>query len=132
MYGYNTTLEQDVERFRFLRTLPGAYVFVQQYHSIMGGPQPSLKNFFNGRTDELIDELVKICFPQNMKSMEKYYRWLSRFYAETFGKLHKGLVDTLFRYNNRDRKGRYISTLAGTIPSIGGKRRLKTKSSKIQ
>jgi hypothetical protein len=30
MYGYNTTLAQDVERFRFLKYLPGAYVFVQQ------------------------------------------------------------------------------------------------------
>ncbi len=26
MYGYNTTLEEDVERFRFLRGLPGAVV----------------------------------------------------------------------------------------------------------
>ena len=42
MYGYNTTLAQDVERFRFLRSLPGAYVFVQQYQPIDGGPPPSL------------------------------------------------------------------------------------------
>lgn len=31
MYGFNTSLEEDVRRFRFLRTLPGAYVFVQRY-----------------------------------------------------------------------------------------------------
>jgi hypothetical protein len=49
-----------------------------------------------------------------MKSMEKYYYWISKQYAQSFGKLHTGLVDTIFRYNNRDRKGKYIATLAGT------------------
>lgn len=115
MYGYNTTLAQDIERFRFLRLLPGAYVFVQLYQPIQGGPAPILKNFLDNNADKLINELVKIIFPQNMKSMEKYYRWLSKFYVKTFGKLHMGLVDTIFRYNNRDHKGRYIATLAGTM-----------------
>ena len=114
MYGYNTTLAEDVERFAFLRSLPGAYVFVQEYQPIPGGPKPDLIGFFDGTPDELIDKLIKICFPQNMKSMEKYYRWLSKRYALAFGTLHKGLVDTIFRYNYRDRKGVYISTLAGT------------------
>jgi hypothetical protein len=49
-----------------------------------------------------------------MKSMEMYYRWLSRKYALAFGKLHDRLVDTIFRYNYRYRKGEYIATLAGT------------------
>lgn len=121
MYGYNTTLAEDVERFSFLRSLPGAYVFVQEYQQIPGSPSPNLSDFFNGDTDELIDKLIRIVFPQNMKSMEKYYRWLSRLYAQTFGKLHNGLVDTIFRYNNRDRKGLYISTLAGTKKTVGMK-----------
>ncbi len=114
MYGYKTTLAEDVERFSFLRSLPGAYVFVQEYQQILGGPSPDLTCFFNDDADELIDKLIRIIFPQNMKSMEKYYRWLSKLYAQTFGRLHNGLVDTIFRYNNRDRKGLYISTLAGT------------------
>ncbi len=29
----------------------------------------------------------------------------------TFGRLHHGLVDTIFRYNYRDRKGIYISKM---------------------
>jgi hypothetical protein len=115
MYGYNTTLAEDVERFRFLRSLPGAYVFVQRYQPILGGPAPIFKEFFDDNADNLIDELVKILFPQNMKSMEKYYRWVSKLYVMAFGTLHKGLVDTIFRYNNRDRKGRYIATLARTM-----------------
>ena len=114
MYGYNTTLAEDVERFSFLRSLPGAYVFVQEYQPILGGPEPNLIGFFDDKTDELIDKLIKIIFPQNMKSMEKYYRWLSKLYALEFGELHNGLVDTIFRYNYRDRRGVYISTLAGT------------------
>ncbi len=113
MYGFNTTLEEDVERFRFLRSLPGAYVFVQEYQPILGGPAPRLDAFFGSRADELIDELVQIIFPQNMKSMEKYYRWLSKYYAITFGKLNRVLVDAIFRYNNRHQKPRYIETLAG-------------------
>lgn len=115
MYGYNTTLAEDLERFRFLRSLPGAYVFVQQYRPFPGAPRPDLHHFFGPNADRQIDELVRIVFPQNMKSMEKYYRWISQQYARQFGKLHKGLVDTIFRYNNRHAKGRYIASLAGTL-----------------
>ena len=116
MYGFNTTLAQDLERFRFLRSLPGAYVFVQEYQPFLGGPEPQLDNYFDDRvqTDRYLDELIEICFPQNMKSMEKYYRWVSRLYAERFGTLHMGLVETIFRYNKRFNRGRYIASLAGT------------------
>ena len=117
MYGFDTTLAQDVRRFKFLRALPGAYVFVQEYRPVPGGPLPSAKNFFDDHCDDLIDELAGICFTQNMKSMERYFKWVSRAYAETFGKLHMNLVDTIFRYNNRHRKGAYIETLAGTRKS---------------
>lgn len=112
MYGFNTSLAEDVERFRFLRSLPGAYVFVQQYLPIPGGPPPHTADFFDERADELIDELVRIMFPQNMKSMEKYYRWVSRQYAQTFGRLHRGLVDTIFRYNRRQDRGFYLASMA--------------------
>ena len=114
MYGFDTTLEEDVDRFSFLRSLPGAYVFVQKYLPIRGGPPADTIDFFGSDPDKSIDQLIRIVFTQNMKSMEQYYQWLSRRYAETYGKLHMGLVDTVFRYNNRDKKGTYIATLAGT------------------
>ncbi|MGP8320459.1 MAG: hypothetical protein ACT6FD_06700 [Methanosarcinaceae archaeon] len=114
MYGYNTSLAEDVERFRFLRSLPGAYVFVQEYQPIPDGPPADLTHFFDDNADEYIDELIGIVFRQNMKSMEKYYRWLSKRYVQALGKLHNRLVDTIFRYNNRDSKGRYIATMART------------------
>lgn len=114
MYGFNTTLAQDLERFRFLRSLPGAYVFVQEYQPVSGGPRPQMANFFDERADRYIDELARICFPQSMKSMEKYFCWLSKLYAQEYGRLHMGLVDTIFRYNKRYKRGRYIASLAGT------------------
>ncbi len=114
MYGFDTTLADDVERFRFLRSLPGAYVFTQKYLPIKGGPLPDTHDFFGMDPDPLIDQLVGILFTQNMKSMENYYRWVSRRYAETYGKLHMGLVDTIFRYNHRHKRGEYIASLAGT------------------
>jgi hypothetical protein len=114
MYGFDTTLADDVERFKLLRTLPGAYVFTQKYLPVKGGPPPDIQDFFGPNPDPLIDQLVGLIFTQNMKSMENYYRWVSRRYAETYGKLHMGLVDTIFRYNQRHKKGEYIASLAGT------------------
>jgi hypothetical protein len=112
MYGFDTTLAQDVERFRFLRSLPGAYVFMQQYQPVPGGPQADHADFLDERADDLIDQLVRICFTQNMKSMEKYYRWVSKRYAQTFGRIHEALVDTIFKYNKRQERGRYLAALA--------------------
>lgn len=115
MYGYDTTLCEDVERFRFLRSLPGAYVFVQEYKPILNAPPKPKVDFFDTDADQLIKQLISIEFRQNMKSMEKYYRWLSEQYILKFGKVHVQLVDTIFRYNRRDQKGHYIATLGGTI-----------------
>lgn len=112
MYGFETTLAEDVDRFRFLRSLPGAYIFVQEYMPIPGGPPPNMADFFDDRADRLLDELIRIVFTQNMKSVENYYRWVSKRYALTFGRIHQGLVDTIFRYNHREKKGFYLDTLA--------------------
>lgn len=114
MYGFDTTLAEDVRRFSFLRSLPGAYVFMQEYLPPRGGPSPRSLDFFGHDPDEQLDRLIKIVFTQNMKSMEKYYRWVSRRYADTYGKLHMGLVDTIFRYNRRQERGDYIASLART------------------
>lgn len=125
MYGFNTTLAQDVERFRFLRSLPGAYVFVQPYRPLPGGKPANLAGFFDERAEAMIDELIRIVFPQNMKSMENYYRWISRLYAQKFGRPHMPLVDTIFRYNQRERRGHYLANLfnviAETRPSAKGR-----------
>lgn len=111
MYGFNTTLAEDVARFEFLRGLPGAYVFVQRYRPVPGGPEPDLSRFFDDRADERLDALLRVCFQQNMKSMEVYYRWLCGLYARQRGRIHRPLVDTLFRYNDRHCMGAYLAKL---------------------
>ncbi len=111
MYGFNTTLAEDVARFRFLRSLPGAYVFVQRYLPVLGGPPPDHRRLFDDRADALLTELVRIVFRQNMKSMETYYRWLAIQYATQCGRIHSELLETLFRYNARPRMGRFVARL---------------------
>ncbi len=111
MYGFNTTLAEDLERFQFLRTLPGAYVFVQRYRPPLGARVPDFSRFFDDQADQHLDSLVRVIFPQNMKSMEVYYRWICHQYASQCGKIHQGLVETLFRYNHRHLMGRFLARL---------------------
>ncbi len=111
MYGFNTSLAEDVARFRFLRSLPGAYVFVQRYLPVLGGPPPDHRRLFDDRADALLTELVRIVFRQNMKSVETYYRWLAIQYAAQCGRIHSELIETLFRYNARSRMGRFVARL---------------------
>ena len=111
MFGFNTTLAEDVARFRFLRSLPGAYVFVQRYQPVLEGAPPDYRALFDDRADALLKELVRIVFSQNMKSMETYYRWLAIQYAAQRGRIHSELIETLFRYNARPRMGRFVAEL---------------------
>ena len=64
-------------RFRLLRSLPGAYVFVQRYLPVLGGAMPDHSTLFDAQADAPLSELVRIVLRQNMKSMETYYRWLA-------------------------------------------------------
>lgn len=111
MYGFDTTLAEDVKRFQFLRSLPGAYVFLQRYRPVLGGPEADLSGFFGEDADEQIDALLRVNFTQNMKSMEVYYRWLCLLYARQRGRIHFKLVETLFRYNRRQQMGRFLGRL---------------------
>jgi hypothetical protein len=111
MFGFTTTLAEDVMRFRFLRSLPGAYVFVQRYRPVLGGPLPDHSRLFDDQADDLLSELVRIIFRQNMKSMETYYRWLALQYAAQCGRLHEELLEALFRYNARAHMARFVVRL---------------------
>jgi len=109
MYGYNTTLSDDIKRFSFLQRL-GVSPFVQEFQPISGMPVPVVENYF----DIEIDPLLTIYFRQNGRNFERFLKWVSRRYAEAFGELHMPLVDLIFKYNNKQYKHRYIATLAGT------------------
>ena len=120
MYGFNTSLAEDMERIRFLRALPGAYVFMQRYRPMPGGPAPELGRLFDERADALLDELTRIVFRQNMKSMETYYRWLALQYAARQGRIHQRLIETLFRYNGRAHMGGFLHRLGEIAKSVQG------------
>ncbi len=109
MYGYNTTLSDDIERFSFLQKI-GTSPFVQQYRPVLGAHTPEIENYFDTNVDYLLD----IHFTQNGRIFENFLKWVSKKYAVQFGNLHMPLVDLIFKYNNKHSKHRYIESLAGT------------------
>ncbi len=123
MYGYNTSLAEDLERLQFLRSLPRAYVFMQRYRPVPGGPPPDVSRLFDERADEHLDALVKVVFTQNMKNVERYYRWLCLEYARQRGRINLGVVDTLFRYNHRHRRGAFLRQLEELVAACRAERK---------
>jgi len=116
MYGYNTTLSEDIERFSFLHKI-GTSPFVQRYQPVLEKHPPKIKNYF----DTKIDPLLQVHFEQNGRIFENFLKWVSKKYVEQFGKLHMPLVDLIFKYNNKHSRHLYIESLAGTkkLPNPG-------------
>jgi len=110
MYGFNTTLSDDLTRFEFLDQM-GVLPFVQEFQPIDNTEKPAVPHYFD--TD--LEPLLKILYPFNGKNFENFLKWVSRKYAETFGELYMPLVDLIFKYNNKQCKHRYIETLAGIL-----------------
>ena len=108
MYGYNTTLSEDLKRFHFLYK-HGLSPFVQRFQPIDNSPPPQVNFYFD--TD--IESLLQIKFHFNGKNFENFLKWVSKKYIEEFGELYMPLVDLIFKYNNRQYKHRYIETLGG-------------------
>jgi len=109
MYGYNTTLSDDIKRFSFLQKL-GVSPFVQKFQPLDDLPVPKVENYF----DTEPDALLTIYFYLNGRNFEGFLKWVSRKYAAEFGKLYMPLVDLIFKYNHKPYKHRYIETMAGT------------------
>lgn len=109
MYGYNTRLSDDIERFSFLHKM-GTSPFVQKYQPVLGAHPREIENYFD--TD--VDRLLQIHFAQNGRIFENFLKWVSKKYAEQYKKLYMPLVDLIFKYNKRHSKHRYIESLART------------------
>jgi hypothetical protein len=109
MYGFDTTLSQDIERFSYLMKL-GASPFVQEFQPVLGRSLPRQRDYFD--TDPA--PLTRLHYPRNGRNFEVFLKWVSRRYAEQFGKIHPQLVDRIFLYNYKEKKRRYIETAAGT------------------
>jgi len=103
MYGFDTRLSEDYERFvlmRKLRLIP----FLQEYYPIEGVPPRPPKNFF----DMDMNDVIRLTFRRNGINWEKYLRWLNRLYFTTFGKYYLPLIKIIYRYNNKNAIHKYL------------------------
>ena len=103
IYGFDTTLSEDYQRWRMLRRLM-LVPFFQEYWPIPGVPARVPARFF----DMDLNEVIRLTFRSNGQNWEKYLRWLNRFYFQTFGRYYLPLVKTIYRYNNREGIRRYL------------------------
>jgi len=103
IYGFDTSLSQDYQRWMVLRRLR-LVPFFQQYWPIPGIPARLPVNFF----DMDLNEVIRLTFRSNGQNWEKYLRWLNRLYFYTYGKYYLPLLRVIYRYNNRERIRRYL------------------------
>lgn len=103
IYGFDTSLSQDYSRWMMLRRLQ-LVPFFQEYWPIEGIPAKLPEPFF----DMELDEVIRLTFRSNGQNWEKYLRWLNRRYFQTFGRYYRPLVETIYRYNNKERIQNYL------------------------
>jgi len=103
IYGFDTSLSEDYRRWMMLRRLR-LVPFFQEYWPIEGVPAKIPEPFF----DMDLDEVIRLTFRSNGQNWEKYLRWLNRRYFETFGRYYKPLLETIYRYNNKERIHKYL------------------------
>lgn len=103
IYGFDTTLSEDYQRWRMLRRLM-LVPFFQEYWPIPGVSRRLPARFF----DMDLNEVIRLTFRSNGQNWEKYLRWLNRLYFHTYGKYYLPLVKIIYRYNNRKRIRRYL------------------------
>jgi hypothetical protein len=96
LYGFNTSLGEDYQRWRMLRRLM-LVPFFQEYWPIPGTATRLPSPFF----DMDLNEVIRLTFRSNGQNWEKYLRWLNRLYFHTYGKYYLPLVKVIYRYNNR-------------------------------
>lgn len=104
IYGFDTSLSQDYSRWKLLKRLQ-LVPFFQEYWPIEGIPAKVPEPFF----DMELDEVIRLTFRSNGQNWEKYLRWLNRRYFQTFGRYYQPLVETIYRYNNKERIQNYLT-----------------------
>ena len=98
IYGFDTSLSQDYERFYWLRRL-WLIPFFQEYWPIPGVPARLPENYF----DMDLNRMIRLTFRSNGYNWEKYLRWLNLRYFRAFGRFYRPLVEIIHRYNNKER-----------------------------
>lgn len=103
IYGFDTSLSQDYQRWMMLRRLR-LVPFFQEYWPIPGIPARLPVKFF----DMDLNEVIRLTFRSNGQNWEKYLRWLNRLYFSTYGKYYLPLLKVIYRYNHRERICSYL------------------------
>jgi hypothetical protein len=104
LYGFDTHLSEDHRRFLVLRRLM-LLPFFMEYRPIPGVPPRVPADYF----DMDLDAVIRLTFRSNGQNWEKYLRWVNRLYFQTFGRYYLPLLRTIYRYNHKERIGRYLS-----------------------
>ena len=103
MYGFDSSLSHDYERWMMLRRLR-LVPFLQEYWPIPGTPSRLPARF----CDMDLNEVIRLTFRSNGQNLEKYLRWVNRLYFETYGKYYLPLLKVIYRYNQRERIHSYL------------------------
>jgi hypothetical protein len=104
MYGFNTYLSEEYAMLLMLRKI-GLIPFVQEYHPIAGVPTMVPEKYF----DFDLDQVIALPFRTNGQNGEKYLRWVSNHYFNTYGRYYLPLIKTIYRYNNKNALNRYLN-----------------------
>lgn len=103
IYGFDTTLSQDYQRWMMLRKLR-LVPFFQEYWPIPGIPARVPENFF----DMDLEAVIRLTFRSNGQNWEKYLRWLNRLYFSSYGKYYLPLLKIIYRYNHKTAIYRFL------------------------
>jgi len=104
IYGFDTSLAQDYERWMMLRRLM-LVPFFQEYWPVPGVPPRVPERFF----DMDLDRVIRLTFRSNGQNWEKYLRWLNRLYFATYGRYYLPLVRIIYRYNKKAAIRRFLA-----------------------
>ena len=102
LYGFDSRLSEDYERFLFIRQ-KGYIPFFQQYWLIEGVPSRLPEDYF----DMDLNEMIRLTFYSNGQNWEKYLLWINTLYFQRYGRYYRPLFEILYRYNHKHRLGRF-------------------------
>lgn len=103
MYGFNTRLSEDFTILKTMKKL-GVLAFVQQYRPIFGVPARIPHHYF----DLDLDEVAEFRFRTNGQNGEKFFRYVSELYFDTYGRYYLPLLKAIYRYNSKQRLQHYL------------------------
>ncbi len=55
-----------------------------------------------------LDAVIRLTFRSNGQNWEKYLRWVSRLYFQTFGRFYLPLLKIIYRYNRRENIHKFL------------------------